>query len=63
VLAAIRISDERNQDLLKARKRLDDEADLDLGRHGLLLVLEAVARADVDDLDFGGEVHGALVVG
>ena len=26
-LAAIRISDERNQDLLKARKRLDDEAE------------------------------------
>ncbi|BEP58567.1 hypothetical protein GmRootV118_58110 [Variovorax sp. V118] len=38
------------------------EADLDLGGDGLLFVLEAVARTDVDELDLGGEFHGMSLV-
>src|SRR5690349_13222964 len=45
-------------DLLQARiLQALDEAQLDLGGHRLLLVLQAVARADVDDLHAGGVVH------
>ena len=34
-----------------------DQVDLDLGGHGLLFVLQAVTRAEFDDLGFGGK-HG-----
>jgi len=35
-----------------------DQFDLGRGRNDQLLVLQPVARADLDDFDFGGEVHG-----
>jgi hypothetical protein len=35
------------------------ELDLDRGGHRLFFILQAVARADIDKFDFGGEFHGS----
>jgi hypothetical protein len=45
-------------DLLQAgRLQAVHQLDLDRRGHGLLFVLQAVARADVDEADFRGDVH------
>jgi len=48
----------RDLDFLQARRvQARDELDLRLACHGLLFVLQAVARADVDDPHSGGVLH------
>src|SRR6218665_3928810 len=49
-------------DVLQARVlQALHQADLDLGRYRRRLVLQAVTRADIDDLDFGRKAHGVTL--